>query len=93
MLSIKDEIVARLNSLEPSVLHVSDDSAAHASHRGASEHFQKTGNSDGSHFEIRIVSAQFAGTNLLTRHRMIYQLLDDLLKSRIHALKIDARAA
>ena len=91
-LSVKDEIVARLAALQPSDLRVIDDSAAHAGHRGTSEHLAKTGAADGSHFEISIVSEQFAGMNLVARHRMIYQLLDDLMKSRIHALKIDARA-
>ncbi len=92
MVSVKDEIVARLTTLHPQDLQVIDDSAAHAGHRGASEHFANTGVRDGSHFEIRIVSQQFVGMNLVARHRMIYQLLDDLMKSRIHALKIDARA-
>jgi len=91
-LSVKDEIVARLAALQPSDLYVIDDSAAHAGHRGASEHLAKTGAGDGTHFEISIVSKQFVGMNLVARHRMIYQLLDDLMKSRIHALKIDARA-
>jgi stress-induced morphogen len=28
----------------------------------------------------------------VARHRMIYDLLGDLMQTRIHALKIDARA-
>ncbi|AMS32935.1 hypothetical protein AEM42_12160 [Betaproteobacteria bacterium UKL13-2] len=92
MQSIRNEIIARLASLEPSSLTVEDDSAAHAGHRGAAEHTQKTGASSGTHFEICISSPQFKGKTLIARHRMIYQLLDDLMKSHIHAIKIDAHA-
>jgi BolA protein len=38
------------------------------------------------------VSAAFAGKSLVARHRMIYDLLGELMSTRIHALKIDARA-
>jgi BolA protein len=92
MLSIRDDIIARLNTLQPSWLTVEDDSAAHAGHRGAADHAAETGAQEGTHFEIQIVSLQFAGKTPVARHRIIYQLLDDLMKTRIHALKIDARA-
>ena len=93
MLSTRDDIIARLSTLQPSLLTVEDDSASHAGHRGAADHAAKTGARDGTHFDIQIVSSQFAGKTPVARHRIIYQLLDDLMKTRIHALKIDARAA
>ncbi|RMH33603.1 MAG: BolA family transcriptional regulator [Nitrospirae bacterium] len=50
----------------------------------------RTGTSD--HFSIRVVSNAFNGKNLLDRHRMIYQALDEPMKDgRIHALEIQAK--
>jgi len=49
----------------------------------------KTGTMD--HLMVRVVSDHFKGKNLLDRHRMIYQALDEPLKDgRIHALEIKA---
>lgn len=49
----------------------------------------RTGTMD--HLSVRVVSAQFAGKNLLDRHRMIYQSLDEPMKDgRIHALELKA---
>ena len=50
----------------------------------------RTGTSD--HFTVRVVSHSFKGKNLLDRHRMIYQALDEPMKDgRIHALEIEAK--
>ena len=92
MQTIREQILARLSTLSPTLLEVADDSAAHAGHAGAAAHSARTGNVEGSHFGITIVSPVFTGQPLLARHRMIYTILDDLMKSHIHALKIDARA-
>lgn len=95
MIPVREQISSRLQALQPKVLDIIDDSAAHAGHAGAQSHAERTGDgvaaSEGTHFEIRVVSAAFAGKPLLARHRMIYALLDDLMKTRIHALKIDAQ--
>ena len=91
MTSIRDQIVSRLQALSPSLIEVSDDSAAHAGHAGAHDHAERTGAVEGTHFELTIVSAAFAGKSLVARHRMIYELLAELMQSHIHALKIDAR--
>jgi BolA protein len=91
--TIRSEIERRLSSLTPSYVEVTDDSAQHAGHAGAAAHAARTGAVDGTHFELTIVSPLFAGKTPVTRHRMVYALLDDLMKTRIHALKIDARAA
>ncbi|MDE3119943.1 MAG: BolA family transcriptional regulator [Nitrospirota bacterium] len=49
----------------------------------------RTGTMD--HLNVRVVSAHFAGKNLLDRHRMIYQALDEPMKDgRIHALELKA---
>ena len=50
----------------------------------------RTGTMD--HFNIQVVSDKFKGKNLLDRHRMIYQALDEPMKDgRIHALEIKAK--
>lgn len=47
----------------------------------------RTGTMD--HLMVRVVSDVFKGKNLLDRHRMIYQALDEPLKDgRIHALEL-----
>jgi stress-induced morphogen len=45
-----------------------------------------------NHLKVNVVSAAFAGKNLLDRHRMIYQALDAPMKDgRIHALELTAK--
>ena len=52
----------------------------------------RTGTMD--HFSIRVVSNSFKGKNLLDRHRMVYQALDEPMKDgRIHALEIKAETS
>jgi stress-induced morphogen len=51
----------------------------------------KTGTMD--HLAVRVVSATFSGRNLLDRHRMVYQALNEPMKDgRIHALELKAEA-
>lgn len=92
MPTVREQIIARLAVLQPAVLEVTDDSAAHAHHAGAQAHRERVGDTPGTHFEVRIVSREFAGIPPIERHRRIYALLDDLIKTQIHALKIDASA-
>jgi BolA family transcriptional regulator, general stress-responsive regulator len=80
--STADLIRDRLAPLNPAAINVVDDSASHAGHAGAA--------SGGGHFQLTIVSEQFAGKNLVQRHRMIYAALADLMHQRIHALQIEA---
>ncbi|HEY9025069.1 MAG TPA: BolA family protein, partial [Burkholderiaceae bacterium] len=68
--------------LEPAVLELVDDSAAHAGHAGARE---------GAHFNLRIVSAKFAGLPRISRHRLVYDALRPWMAEGVHALAIDAR--
>ncbi len=91
--SIREQILARLSVLQPTLLEVTDDSASHAGHSGAAAHTARTGQTGGSHFVLTIESPVFAGKSLIARHRLIYAELDGLMKTHIHALKIDARAA
>ncbi|UKE71366.1 BolA family transcriptional regulator [Xanthomonas cerealis pv. cerealis] len=66
----------------PQALEVEDDSHRHAGHAGAR---------DGrGHFNVRIVSAAFAGMAPLARHRAVYAALGEMMQTDIHALSIRA---
>jgi BolA protein len=76
-------IRTRLQSaFDPLKLEISDDSHRHAGHAGA-----KDGR---GHFSVVIVSAKFAGTKPLQRHRMVYAALGSLMQTDIHALSVTA---
>lgn len=78
-------IETRLRSaLDPLVLEVADDSARHAGHPGAA--------SGGGHYRVHVVSARFAGLSRLARHRLVYDVLTDLMRHDIHALALTAGA-
>ena len=47
---------------------------------------------DGTHFEARVVSPQFAGRRTLERHRMVYATLGARVGHEIHALALETRA-
>ncbi len=72
-------------AFEPESLEIEDDSAKHAGHEGA-----KGGM---GHFNVSIVSARFNGMKMLSRHRAVYAALDDMMKTDIHALAIEAIAS
>ena len=81
--SLSDEIrQALVERLEPVALELVDDSAAHAGHAGARS---------GAHFNLRIVSARFAGLPRISRHRLVYDALRPWMAEGVHALAIDAR--
>jgi len=73
---------ALIERLEPVMLELVDDSAAHTGHAGARE---------GAHFNLRIVSARFAGLPRISRHRLVYDALRPWMAEGVHALAIDAR--
>ncbi len=74
----------RLAPLDPLRLELIDDSARHAGHVGA--------RSGGGHYHLLIVSATFSGKSTLARHRLIYDALGELMRSKIHALSIQSLA-
>ncbi len=80
MSDIETLLRKRLAFLAPLRLEVIDDSAKHAGHAGA--------RSGGGHYQLLIVSEHFAGKSTLQRHRLIYDALGELMRSRIHALSI-----
>jgi BolA protein len=80
-----ERIQARLiETFQPLSCLLNDDSAAHAGHAGAA--------SGAGHFSLRIVSEKFEGLNRISRHRLVYDAVGDMMHSEIHALVIVALA-
>lgn len=71
-------------TFQPINCQIEDDSAKHAGHAGAA--------SGGGHFSVKIVSKQFETLNRLTRHRLVYDAVGDMMHTEIHALAIIALA-
>ena len=79
-----EKIESKLNAgLNIHSLKIIDDSHKHANHSQSS----------GGHFKVIIRSNDFKDKSLIERHRMVYAILDQMLKKEIHALSIDARTA
>lgn len=74
----------RLAILAPLRLELVDESAKHAGHAGAK--------SGGGHYRLLVVSSAFVGKSRLQRHQIVYDALGELMRSRIHALSIQASA-
>jgi BolA protein len=74
----------RLAALQPLEIEIEDDSHRHAGHAGARD--------GGGHYNLRIVSAAFAGKNTVARHRLVYEAAGDLMRGPVHALAIRALA-
>jgi BolA protein len=80
------EIEQRLrDALAPSQLAVTNDSAKHHGHAGDD-------GSGESHFTVEIEAAAFVGLSRLARQRAVNAALGDLMRERVHALAIRARA-
>jgi BolA protein len=81
----RERLVRRLEeSLRPDLLEVIDDSRRHAGHAGAA---------DGrGHFTVLVVSQRFAGLGTLQRHKLVYEVVGDMMTTDIHALSIQALA-
>lgn len=66
-------------AFSPDVIELEDESYRHAGHAGA--------NPDGeSHFQLLIVSDKFEGVSRVQRQRMVYDVLAEEMKGRVHAL-------
>ncbi len=76
--TIAQKLTARLN---PQEIDVQDVSHKHAGHAGWRE-------GGGTHFEVTIKAAAFAGKSRLQRHRMVNAVLADDLANSIHALEM-----
>ena len=78
----KKEITRLLaKAFTPEILGVEDESYLHEGHAGA-----KDGR---GHFRVLIIAEIFEGKTMIERHRLIYRVLDDMMRLDIHALAID----
>ena len=81
-----DTIAQKLTiALMPNEIDVQDVSHKHAGHTGWRE-------GGGTHFEVTIKAAVFAGKSRLQRHRMVNEILADDLAKSIHALELHLTA-
>ena len=69
----------------PAVLQITDDSARHAGHAGASAAGQ-------THYSIEIVSAAFAGQSRLSRSRAVHAVLEGEFRDGLHAVSLTLRS-
>lgn len=82
-MTLAEEMTNRLQAITPLQLDIEDESAMHIGH---------SGNAGGGHFKLKITSSHFSQKSQIMRHRIIYQILADLIPSKIHALSIHAIA-
>jgi BolA family transcriptional regulator, general stress-responsive regulator len=78
---IRSRLTATFSPME---CQLQDESHLHAGHAGAA--------SGGGHYRLHIVSERFEGLNRVTRHRLVYDCLRDMMHTDIHALTINAVA-
>ena len=77
---IEQQLTARL---QPTLLEVLDESAAHAGHAGANAQ------GFGSHFRVRIASPAFEGKSRVACHRLVYDAMQNFIDQGLHALAIE----
>ena len=81
----EERILALLQeTFAPIECQLEDDSARHAGHAGAA--------SGAGHYKLRMISGRFEGQSRISRHRLVYDCLRDLMHADIHALNIIALA-
>jgi stress-induced morphogen len=73
--------------LAPTHLDIEDQSAQHAHHAAMRDH----PNAQHTHLALNIVSDQFEGKSLVQRHQLIYKMLDQELKTGLHALVLHTK--
>jgi len=83
---VHSEIEMRLSAdLAPLSLNVINDSASHHGHAGDD-------GSGESHFTVEIEASAFAGQSRLNRQRLVNKALGDMMRDKVHALVIKAKA-
>ncbi len=68
-------------ALAPAAVEVTDDSARHAGHAGSAPGGE-------THFNVKVVSAAFAGQGRVARHRLVNGLLAEEFGKGLHALQL-----
>lgn len=70
--------------LSPEAFTLTDDSHKHAGHAGAHA-------SGETHFTLSVTSAAFNGLSRVAQQRLVYGLLADEMRERVHALVLDLK--
>lgn len=73
-----------LDNLHPQVLEIKNQSHLHKNHPGSP-------NTGESHFHVVIASSCFEGLSRIQRHQLVYSILEEEMKTSIHALTIEPR--
>jgi BolA protein len=68
----------------PNVLTLSDDSARHEGHAGASPGGE-------THYSLKLVSTAFEGLSRVARQRLVYDTLREEFATGLHALALDLK--
>uniref|UniRef100_A0A7S1ESC2 Uncharacterized protein n=1 Tax=Timspurckia oligopyrenoides TaxID=708627 RepID=A0A7S1ESC2_9RHOD len=89
---IGTEIITKLNSVfypqdSSTIIELIDESHKHSGHSGIRDMNRTTE----THFKVKIVSNVFENMKLIHRHRLVYDTLNQELKSSVHALQIQAQ--
>lgn len=79
---IHNRLTAALNPTRLAVIDDSESHRGHAGHDGSGE----------SHFTVEIESPAFTGQSRVARQRAVNHALGDLLREKVHALAIKAKA-
>ena len=66
---------------QPALLEITDDSASHAGHAGASPGGE-------THYSVHMISAGFAGMSRVARSRAVHEALAGEFTSGLHALAL-----
>jgi BolA family transcriptional regulator, general stress-responsive regulator len=72
-------------AFQPTRLEITDDSHKHAGHAGARPEGE-------THFTVEIAAAAFVGKSRVERQRLVYSVLTDELRDRVHALALRTKA-
>ena len=75
-IKIKNLISENINMIDFQII---DESHKHANHKK---------DTSGGHFKLFIVSDDFENMTLINRHKLIYDILGDMIKTEIHALSM-----
>jgi BolA protein len=73
-----------VENLQPYSIEIVDDSHQHAGHVGHTS-------AGASHLTVNVVSDKFTGLSRVARHRLVYDVLGNWMKTHIHALVINAK--
>jgi len=84
-MTVADTLRRKLtDALAPTALDIVDESAKHKGHAG----WRPGGE---THFRVTVVSAAFEGKSRVDRQRMVYDVLEDEMADRVHALALVTR--